>query len=188
MRIAHRHRKADAGRLVAFVGGWRIYEGGGVVKGKILNLCFLWRSEQTPLPEAGGMRVQPHFSLGDGTPFPFQFPASFSSLIYSVWQTRMSIRSRECPNQRLKVDVLTMRQPRCAPELFLLAAAFRPHAARAASGRRQSPPACAPEPPLPGWFRAAPVAVGRSRKISDSTPPDAPPAPAPSAARWNPAW
>jgi hypothetical protein len=121
---------------------------------------------------------------------PFQFSASASSLIYPVSScgTRMSIGSRERPNQTREVGVLTMRQPRCAPELFLLAATSPPYAGRAASGKRQSPPACAPEPRPPGWFRAAPAAVGRSRRISDSTPPDAPPAPAPSAARWSPAW
>jgi hypothetical protein len=48
--------------------GWRIYEGGGGVKGKILVLCFEWRSEQAPLPEAGGMRAQPHFSLDADAP------------------------------------------------------------------------------------------------------------------------
>jgi hypothetical protein len=40
-----------------------IYEGGGGVKGKMMELCFEWRSEQSPLPETGGMRVQPQFSL-----------------------------------------------------------------------------------------------------------------------------
>src|SRR5690348_18470701 len=34
--------------------------------------------------------------------------------------TRMSIRSRECPNQMREVDVLTMRHPRCAPEFFYM--------------------------------------------------------------------
>ncbi len=49
----------------------------------------------------------------------FFFPWSFRSLIYSVSQngTRMSIRSRECPNHSGRVDLLTMRQHRCAPEL-----------------------------------------------------------------------
>jgi hypothetical protein len=45
--------------------GWRIYEGGGGVKGKMMVLSFEWRSDQAPLPETGGMRAQPHFSLGD---------------------------------------------------------------------------------------------------------------------------
>ena len=49
----------------AGAGGWRIYEGGGGVKGKMLVFCFEWRSEQAPSDEAGGMRAQPHFSLGD---------------------------------------------------------------------------------------------------------------------------
>ena len=31
-------------------------------------LCFEWRSEQDPLAEAGGMRVQPHFSVDAGAP------------------------------------------------------------------------------------------------------------------------
>ena len=34
--------------------GWRIYEGGGGVKGKILVLCFEWRSEQAPLTRSWG--------------------------------------------------------------------------------------------------------------------------------------
>ena len=42
-----------------------IYEGGGRVKGKMVMLCFEWRSEQAPSVETGGMRAQPHFSLGD---------------------------------------------------------------------------------------------------------------------------
>jgi hypothetical protein len=45
--------------------GRRIYEGGGGVKGKIVVPCFEWRSEQSPSPEARGMRAQPHFSPGD---------------------------------------------------------------------------------------------------------------------------
>jgi hypothetical protein len=44
-------------------------------------------------------------------------PASCHSLIYPVRETRMSIRSRECPNQSLKVGLLTMRQYENAPEL-----------------------------------------------------------------------
>jgi hypothetical protein len=43
--------------------------------------------------------------------FHFQYSARESSLIYPVSWTRMSIRSRECPNQTLKVDALTMRHP-----------------------------------------------------------------------------
>jgi hypothetical protein len=42
-----------------------IYEGGGGVKGKMVVVCFEWRSEQAPSDEAGGMRAQPHSSLGD---------------------------------------------------------------------------------------------------------------------------
>jgi hypothetical protein len=49
-------------------GGWRIYEGGGGVKGKMVVLCFEWRSEQAPVPETGGMRAQPHFSLDADAP------------------------------------------------------------------------------------------------------------------------
>lgn len=33
---------------------WRIYEGGGGVKGKIVVLCYVGRSEQSPSDGAGG--------------------------------------------------------------------------------------------------------------------------------------
>jgi hypothetical protein len=57
--------------VFSVLGGWRIYEGGGGVKGKILVLRFEWRSEQSPSDGAGGMRAQPQFSLDAGAPFPF---------------------------------------------------------------------------------------------------------------------
>ena len=34
-------------------------------------LCFVWRSEQPPLPEIGGMRAQPQFRLDAGAPYSF---------------------------------------------------------------------------------------------------------------------
>ena len=164
----------------------------GAAESREKSWCFVLSggASSPPYPKLGGCERSHTSPLAMERRFPFKFPASFSSLIYPVSPcgTRMSIRSRERPNQTLKVDVLTMRHPRCTPELFLLAAATPERAVRAASGRRQSPPACAPEPPRPGSLRAVPAAVGRSRKISDSTPPDALPAPAPSAVRWSPVW
>ena len=55
--------------------GWRIYEGGGGVKGKMVAFCFVWRSEQAPLPEAGGMRAQPHFCLDAFARLSFLVPS-----------------------------------------------------------------------------------------------------------------
>ena len=57
--------------LQGSTGGWRTYEGGGGVKGKMKVLCFEWQSEQSPpLPEAGGIRAQPHLSSDASVPYP----------------------------------------------------------------------------------------------------------------------
>lgn len=135
--LSHWNRENSTDEAIWNHGGWRIYEGGGGVKGKILVLCFEWRSEQPPYPKLGGCERGHTFPSTLLRRFLFGFSASASSLIYPVSKTRMSIRSRERPNQMREVDVPTMRHPRCAPELFLLAAAAAERATRAASGRRQ---------------------------------------------------
>jgi hypothetical protein len=120
-RLEHENGEAGLAQTLIFdvSGGWRIYEGGGGVKGKVLMFCFVGRSEQPPYLKLGGCERSHTFPWTPLRHIPLQFSASFSSLIYPVARTRRSIPSRERPNQTWKVDVPTMRHPRCAPELFL---------------------------------------------------------------------
>ena len=46
-------------------------KGGGGVKGKILMLCFEWRSDQSPLPEAGGCERSYTSPMAIECRFPF---------------------------------------------------------------------------------------------------------------------
>src|SRR5579875_2869174 len=79
------------------------------------------------------MRAQPHNSLGAGARLSFGFPSELPLTLLSGLADQVSIRSRECPNQTLRVGVLTMRQHKCTPELVLPSADVR-RARPAASG------------------------------------------------------
>jgi len=63
-------------------------------------VCFEWRIERTPFSKSEGRKCSHTISSTPERRFSFnQSPASFSSLIYPVAKTRISIRRRQRKNQ-----------------------------------------------------------------------------------------
>ncbi|HET9179972.1 MAG TPA: hypothetical protein VFQ24_16575, partial [Terriglobia bacterium] len=66
------------------IGGWRIYEGGGGVKGKIVVGFVLWGGASSPpYPRVGGCERSHTCPSTPMRRMPIQFSMSQSSLIYS---------------------------------------------------------------------------------------------------------
>jgi hypothetical protein len=67
------------------------------------------------------MRAKPHLSCPEAAGLCRVRIASRAEFelthLFGPSRTTMFMRSRECPNQSLRVDVPTMRYPRCTPEL-----------------------------------------------------------------------